>query len=146
MAGVLLLACGLLATVFGWRLVWRVRTVLRRFARHYHGPQVPPWVRRVAPWRLVPGVGEAVVVWNRRAKLAKLLALPLLVIGPLVTALGLLELVHEIHGAHGVPGTTIALGVLLIASALVWRYRRGGRRPGIHRVFRRVPAREDQIL
>ena len=141
MAGVLLLACGLLATMIGWRTVRRVRALTRRIAGHYHGPQVPVWVRRVAPWRLIPGVGEAVVVWNRRAKLAKLLALPLLLVGPLLTALGALLLVHDVHTAHGLRETLLELAVFLVAAALVRRYVRRGRRTAV----RRVSARGDQV-
>lgn len=101
MMGLLLTAFGLLATVVGWRVVWRVRAVAKRISRHYNGPQVPAWARRTAPWRAIPVVGEAVLVWNRRARLAKLLALPLLAFGPVVTALGVLLLVHEVRGHHG---------------------------------------------
>jgi hypothetical protein len=141
MAGVLLLACGILATVIGWRTVRRVRALTRRITSHYHGPQVPVWVRRVAPWRLIPGVGEAVIVWNRRAKLAKLLALPLLLVGPLLTALGALLLVDEVHTAHALVQTLIELAVFVAAAALVRSFLRRGRRA----VVSRVSARQDQV-
>ncbi|MBR7836010.1 hypothetical protein KDL01_22230 [Actinospica durhamensis] len=141
MAGVLLLACGLLATVIGWRTVRRVRALTRRITGHYHGPQVPVWVRRVAPWRLIPGVGEAVIVWNRRAKLAKLLALPLLLLGPLLTALGALLLVHEVHTAHALRETLIQLAVFLAAAALVRGFLRRGRRPAVSP----VSTRQDRL-
>jgi hypothetical protein len=130
MVGVLLLAWGVLATVIGWRFVWHVRAVTRRFALRYGGPQVPVWVRRVAPWRLIPGVGEAVAVWRARARLAKLLALPLLLGGPLLTALGAVELARE--AAHGFQAQTVSLmaaGAFLAAAALTVRHRRAGRRP-----------------
>lgn len=128
MMGLLLTAFGLLATVVGWRVVWRVRAVAKRISRHYNGPQVPAWARRTAPWRAIPVVGEAVLVWNRRARLAKLLALPLLAFGPVVTALGVLLLVHEVRGHHGSDVTPLAVGACLAAAFLVWRYWRRERR------------------
>jgi len=130
MIGLLLTAFGLLATVVGWRVVWRVRTVAKRIARHYEGPQVPAWARRVAPWRAIPVVGEAVLVWNRRARLAKLLALPVLAFGPLVTAFGVLLVVDDVRGHHGAVATPLAVGAFLAAAVLVWRYWRRGRRSG----------------
>ncbi len=140
MAGVLLLACGLLATVVGWRVVWFVRSLARRVTGRYTGPQVPMLVRRVAPWRLIPVVGEAVVVWNRRAKLAKLLALPLLLVGPLVTVLGGILLAHEAHGAQGLRGVLIAVVFVALVAALVWRCWKRGRRV----LARHGLARQDQ--
>lgn len=128
MMGLLLTVFGLLATVVGWRVVWRVRAVAKRISSHYNGPQVPPWARRVTPWRAIPVVGEAVLVWNRRARLAKLLAVPLLGFGPAVTALGVLLLVHEVHGFRGSDVTPLAVGAGLAAAVLVWRYFRRGRR------------------
>lgn len=128
MMGLLLTAFGLAATVAGWWVVWRVRAVAKRISRHYNGPQVPVWARRTAPWRVIPVIGEAVLVWNRRAKLAKLMAVPLLAFGPIVTALGVLLLVHEIRGHHGAEATPLAIGASLAAAVLVWRYWRRPRR------------------
>jgi hypothetical protein len=140
MVGLLLLGFGLLATVVGWRAVWRVRAVAKRFSRHYQGPQVPGWVRHVGPLRLVPGVGEALVVWKRRARLAKLLALPVLGFGPLLTVLGAMELVHEVRGYHGAPAEPLAIGAFLAAAVLIVRHWRRARRPAVER----VPARQDR--
>jgi hypothetical protein len=130
MMGLLLTAFGLLSTVIGWRVVRRVRAVAKRISAHYNGPEVPPWARRVAPWWAIPVVGEAVMVWNRRARMAKLLAVPLLAFGPIVTVLGVLLLVHEVRGHHGSTAAPVAVGAFLAASVLVWRYWRRGRRGG----------------
>lgn len=128
MMGLLLTAFGLLTTVVGWRVVWRVRAVAKRISSHYNGPQVPPWASRAAPWRAIPVIGEVVMVWNRRVKLAKLMAVPMLAFGPIVTALGVWLLVHEIRGYHGSETTPLAVGAFLAAAVLVWRYRRRPRR------------------
>ncbi|WP_034266286.1 hypothetical protein [Actinospica robiniae] len=128
MMGLLLTAFGLVTTAAGWWVVWRVRSVVKRISRSYNGPQVPAWALRTTPWRAVPVVGEAVMVWNRRAKLAKLMAVPLLAFGPIITTLGILLLVHEIRGYHGSEATPLAAGALLAAAVLVWRYWRRPRR------------------
>jgi membrane protein implicated in regulation of membrane protease activity len=140
MLGLLLLVFGLLATVVGWRLVWRVRAVVRRISRPGDGARVPGWVLRAAPWRMIPVVGEAVLVWNRRARLAKLLALPVLAIGPLLTALGVVVLARDVHGFHASDATPLAIGAFLAAAVLVRRYLRRGRRP----VERSVSAGQDR--
>jgi hypothetical protein len=140
MVGMLLVVFGLLASVIGWRVVWRVRAFARRISRPAVGPQRGLQALRFVPWRLVPGVGEAVLVWNRRARLAKLLALPVLAVGPLMTVLGVFLLAHEVHGLRSADTTPLTIGAGLAVMVLVWRYVRRSRRP----VDRDVSAGRDQ--
>jgi hypothetical protein len=116
--GLFLLAWGLFASVVGLGLVTNYRGFARNFARNTRPGRLSPRIR----------IREQPDEPARRLKRVRLIGIPFAVAGPIVTIVGLVQIVHGHISVPRGPTLPLPFGIAFAAVALVaiGQYWRGG--------------------
>jgi hypothetical protein len=122
--GLFLLAWGLFASVIGMGLVTNYRGFADKFAQSAYASS--SGLRRLPPWKRTPERPDEL---PRRAKMARLIAIPFAVLGPITTIAGVVQILHgHIAIPRGpvlpLPFALAFIGVAAVAIGQYWR--RGG--------------------
>lgn len=126
-----MLAWGLLASAFGLLIVTNFRGFADNFARR--ADESSAGLRKLSLWKSQQSRDPA-----EQVKLARLLAIPFAIIGPIVTVAGIISISHGGIGGSGsdaLPGPFRYLFIAFAAAAVGWPWlsRRGLFRPAARR-------------
>lgn len=122
--GFFLLAWGLFASVIGLGLVTNYRGFADKFSQNAYASS--SGLRRLPPWKWTPERPDELA---RRATMARLIAIPFAVLGPIITIAGVVQI---LHGHIAIPRGPVlplpfALAFIGIAAVAIGQYwRRGG--------------------
>lgn len=131
--GLFLLAWGLFASVAGWGLVTNYRGFADKFTRTAHASSA--WMQRVPPWKWMRRDADPDEL-ARRAKLNRLIGIPFAILGPIVTVLGVVQILRGHFALPRGPVLPLPISVVFIA-ATVFVVVQYWRRNGLYRLAAR---------
>ena len=132
--GLFLLVWGLFASVVGLALVTDFRGFVQGFTQSAYDS--PAWMRRIPPWKWMRQRPDELA---RRAKLNRLLGIPFAVLGPIMTVVGLVQILRgHLSVPRGpalpLPFALAFIGIAVLAMIQYWRprglFRHAARRGG----------------
>jgi hypothetical protein len=124
--GFFLLAWGLFASVIGLGLVTNFRGFADMFTRSAYASS--SWMRRVPPWKWMRRKSDEEELADR-VKLARLIAIPFAFLGPIVTVVGVVQMLRGHVAVPRGPALPLPFALAFVGFALIAMFqywRRGG--------------------